>query len=56
MANPLTDELTTEAKTELAAVFADLKRQYPPMRPGRAGRHAVMLLHRDRFAMRGILP
>lgn len=55
MPNALTDELTPEAKTELAAMFADLKRRYPPMRAGRAGRHAVMLLHRDRFAMRGIL-
>lgn len=27
MPNPLTDELTDEAKAELAATFADLKRQ-----------------------------
>lgn len=26
--NPLTDELTPEAKAELAAVFADMKRRY----------------------------
>ena len=26
--NPLTDELSDEAKAELAAVFADLKRQF----------------------------
>lgn len=34
-ANPLTDELTPDAKAELAAIFADLKRQYPPVRIGR---------------------
>jgi hypothetical protein len=30
MPNPLRDELTDEAKAELAAVFADLKRRFTP--------------------------
>jgi hypothetical protein len=29
MPNPLTDDLTPEAKQELAAVFADMRRRYP---------------------------
>jgi hypothetical protein len=29
--NPLTDELSPEAKTELAAMFRELKRWFPPM-------------------------
>jgi hypothetical protein len=29
--NPLRDELTPEAKAELAAMFRDLKRWFPPM-------------------------
>jgi hypothetical protein len=33
MPNPLTDELTPEAKTELAAVFAELKRRIRPIDP-----------------------
>lgn len=28
MPNPLTDELSDEAKAELAAMFADMRRQY----------------------------
>lgn len=28
--NPLTDELTAEAKAELAAMFADMKSRYQP--------------------------
>lgn len=32
MPNPLTDDLSPEAKLELAAIFADLRRQYPPVR------------------------
>ena len=28
MPNPLTDELTPEAKAELAAIFADMKRRF----------------------------
>lgn len=34
--NPLTDDLTPEAKAELAAIFAEMKRFYDG-RPGRAG-------------------
>lgn len=30
--NPLTDELSDEAKQELAAIFADMRRQYQPRR------------------------
>ena len=29
--NPLTDELTDDAKAELAMLFAELKRHYPPI-------------------------
>ena len=29
--NPLTDELSPEAKAELAVMFAELKRWYPPV-------------------------
>lgn len=38
MPNPLTDELSDDAKAELAAVFADLKRHYDELwgRPARA--------------------
>ncbi len=35
MVNPLADELSTEAKAELAAIFAALKREYPPTREHR---------------------
>jgi hypothetical protein len=33
--NPLTDELPDEAKAELAAMFRDLKRWFPPMNVAR---------------------
>lgn len=28
--NPLTDELSNDAKAELAAIFAEMKRRYQP--------------------------
>lgn len=37
MPNPLTDDLSVDARAELAAVFADLKRIYPPVRYDRLG-------------------
>lgn len=43
MANPLTDELSDEAKAELAAVFAEMKRRFlPPGRPKMAAVPAWM--------------
>jgi hypothetical protein len=33
MPNPLTDELSPEAKAELAAMFADLKQRFFPIGP-----------------------
>lgn len=44
--NPLTDELSDDAKAELAAIFANLERRYAPidilrMRT-RAGRYATL--------------
>lgn len=41
--NPLTDELTDEAKQELAAIFADMRRQYQPLRD-------LMAMRRSRCA------
>lgn len=41
MPNPLTDELTADARAELAAVFADLKRLYPPVRITCLGGHVM---------------
>jgi hypothetical protein len=39
MPNPLTDELTDDAKAELAAMFAELRVRYVPLvRPKRASR------------------
>ena len=40
MPNPLTDELSAEAKAELAAIFADMRRRLdaiwePPRKPWR---------------------
>lgn len=32
MPNPLTDELTPQAKAELAAKFAEMRRHYQPQR------------------------
>jgi cytochrome c553 len=29
--NPITDELSDDAKAELAAIFADLRRKFEPM-------------------------
>jgi hypothetical protein len=40
--NPLTDELSDEAKAELAEVFAEMRLRYPPV--GRA-----VLRHRPYF-------
>jgi hypothetical protein len=37
MPNPLTDELSAEAKAELAAMFAALKVEYPPVQFERLG-------------------
>jgi len=31
VSNPLTDELSDSAKAELAVLFAELKRHYPPV-------------------------
>ena len=43
MANPLTDELPDEAKAELAAIFAQLAVQYPPVTFHRIGVHTAIL-------------
>lgn len=39
MTSPLTAELSPEAKEELAAVFAALRKEYPPVRIQRLGDH-----------------
>lgn len=50
MPSPLTDELTDEAKAELAAIFAALKTQYPPVQYYRASGHVHMLpMQRRRY-------
>ena len=41
--NPLTDELSPEAKAELAAVFAALKEQFGPLRLRRSDRPHTLL-------------
>ncbi|HET9876406.1 MAG TPA: hypothetical protein VFQ37_11670 [Mycobacterium sp.] len=42
MPNPLVDELTPEVKAELAAIFAALRTEYPPIRE-----QQVMVRHRS---------
>ena len=50
--NPLTDELSADAKAELAVLFTELKRHYPPVCYTPVGM-TLRLLQRQRQAFYG---